>query len=203
MLLQLKPKELDAVSSHWYIKFGTHWAGPISYIEVLQMLKNKKISRTAYIRCGDSRARYGGNWYPMSEVEEFSTQFISTFSRCYVPAGRPFNRIRKFVRVQYDAEILIVNNEGEVIKSLCSELSAGGAKIRVPAGSLDENQALMIHFFYNSSLKLKSFKAKARVLRLCEISFEDTKKDVYEVYALEFEELRPRHKKMLFEKHAG
>lgn len=199
MLLQLKPKELDAVSSYWYIKFGTHWAGPVSYIEVLQMLKSKKISRTAHIRSGDSKAMYGGDWYPMSEVEEFSLQFIEDFSRYYVPAGRPFNHIRKFVRVQYDSETLMVNNDGKVIRAICSELSAGGAKIRVPADSLDEGQTVMIHFFYNRLLKLKSFKAKARVIRLCEISFEenDSEKEVYEVYALEFEDLKSKHKKML------
>jgi hypothetical protein len=202
MLLQLKPKELDAVSSYWFIKFGTHWAGPVSYIEVLQMLKTKKISRQALIRAGDSRSRYSGDWYPMSEIEEFSLRFIDDFTKYYVPAGRPFNQIRKFVRVLYNAETLIVNNDGQVVKAMCSELSAGGAKIRVPADSLEEGQSLMIHFFYNKALKLKSFKAKARVLRLSEIRFEgeeESKDDsqVYEVYAIEFEDLKPKHKKML------
>ena len=200
MLLQLKPKELDAVSGFWYIKFGTHWAGPVSYIEVLQMLKTKKISRQALIRSGDSKAKYGGDWFPMSEIEEFSLRFIDDFAKYYVPAGRPFHQIRKFVRVLYNADILIVNNEGQVIKAECSELSAGGAKIRVPADSLDEGQSMMIHFFYNKLLKLKSFKAKARVLRLSEICFEDQTSDdstVYETYAIEFEDLKPKHKKML------
>jgi len=200
MLLQLKPKELDAVSSYWYIKFGTHWAGPVSYIEVLQMLKSKKISRQAFVRSGDSKAKYGGDWHSMAEIEEFSLQFIEDFSRYYVPAGRPFNHIRKFVRVVYDSEILIVNNEGKVVRACCSELSAGGAKIRVPADSIDEGQNLMIHFFYNKSLKLKSFKAKARALRLTEISFEDNEeegKNVFETYAIEFEDLKPKNKKML------
>ena len=202
MLLQLKPKELDAVSSYWYIKFGTHWLGPVSYIEVLQILKTKKISRQALIRSGDSNSRYGGDWYLMSEIEEFSLRFIDDFAKYYVPAGRPFHQIRKFVRVFYNTETLVVNKSGQVIKALCSELSAGGAKIRVPAGSLDEGQSLMIHFSYNRLLKLKSFKAKARVLRLSEIRFEDQEGQknnptAYEVFAIEFEELKPKCKKML------
>ncbi len=203
MLLQLKPKELDAVSSYWYIKFGSHWAGPVSYIEVIQMLKSKKISRQALVREGDSKAKYSGKWYPMTEIEEFSVRFIDDFSKYYVPTGRPFHQIRKFVRVVHNAECLVVNSDGKVVKSFCSELSAGGAKLTLPAETLAEGQTLMIHFYYNKLLKLKSFKAKARTLRLTEIRFEDEENDgkkksnVSEVFAVEFIDLKPRHKKML------
>ena len=202
MLLQLKPKELEAVSGYWYLKIGIRWVGPASYIEVLQMLKGRKISRQSLIRAGDSKSEYGGDWHPISEIEEFTSSFIDGLMRYYAPINRSFDEMRKFVRVLYNAESIVVNNDGQVIKTLCSELSAGGAKITVPKNSLDEGQELMIHFFYNKLLKLKSFKAKAKVLRLSEICFENegVQQDdstVHESYAVEFEDLKPKHKKML------
>lgn len=200
MLLQLKPIELEAVSSYWYLKFGTHWVGPASYIEILQMLKIRKINRQIMVRSGNAKDEFGGEWHVMSQVPQFSVEFIDEFSKFYVPKGREFHLIRKFVRVHYDAKALVVSESGAVFEAECSELSAGGAKIKVPADSLDENENLTIQFFYNKKLKLKSFKTKAKVLRLAEIQFDDNDKKkgaVSEIYAVEFEDLKPKHKKML------
>jgi hypothetical protein len=80
---------------------------------------------------------------------------------------------------------------------MCTELSAGGAKVKVPADFIEEGQSLTIQFFYNENIKLKSFKAKAVVLRLSEINFEGKEGDVTEVYSLEFNGLKARYKRML------
>lgn len=200
MLLQLKPIELEAVSSYWYLKFGTHWVGPASYIEILQMLKSRKINRQTMVRSGNAKDEFGGDWHVMTEVPQFSVEFIDEFSKFYIPKGREFNRIRKFVRVHYDAKALVVSGSGSVLEVQCSEMSAGGAKIKVPADHLDEGETITIHFYYNKKLKLKSFKAKAKVLRLSEIQFDDNenkKGAVSEIYAVEFKNLKPKHKKML------
>lgn len=197
MLLQLNPTELEAVSSYWYLKFATHWGGPFSYIEVLQMLKARRINRTMKIRAGKLSSGNSGKWHFISDLPEFSTNFISEFSKYYVPKGRPFSKIRKFVRMNYSAEVLVVSQDGRVRTCLCTELSAGGAKIKVPADFVEEGEKLTLQFFYNESLKLKSFKAKAKALRLSEINFEGDAGDVTEVYSLEFEGLKARYKRML------
>lgn len=197
MLLQLNPTELEAVSSYWYLKFADHWGGPFSYIEVLQMLKSRRINRTMKIRAGKLSNESSGEWHFISDVNEFTSNFISEFSKYYVPKGRSFNQIRKFVRMKYSSEVLVVSEDGRVQTCICTELSAGGAKIQVPADFVEEGQSVTIQFFYNANIKLKSFKAKANVLRLSEINFEGDGKQVSEVYSLEFDALKARYKRML------
>lgn len=197
MLLQLNPVELEAVSSYWYLKFATHWGGPFSYIEVLQMLKSRRINRTMKIRAGKLTSGSSGKWHFISDLQEFSPTFISEFSRYYVPKGRNFDQIRKFVRMKYSSEVLVVSEDGRVKTCLCTELSAGGAKIKVPEDFVEEGQALTIQFFYNEKIKLKSFKAKAKALRLSEINFDGADGEVSEVYSLEFDILKARYKRML------
>lgn len=201
MLLQLNPRELEAVSSYWYLKFADHWGGPFSYIEVLQMLKSRRINRGMKIRAGKRTTQNSGAWHHIADLEEFSTQFISEFSKYYVPKGRPFNLIRKFVRMQYDSKVLVVSSGGAVQECICTELSAGGARIKVPADFLEEGQTVTVQFFYNGEIKLKSFKAKANVLRLGEISFNEDgdKGEVSEVYSIEFIDLKARYKRMLLD----
>lgn len=201
MLLQLSPRELEAVSSYWYLKFATHWGGPFSYIEVLQMLKNRRINRSMKIRAGKKSSEYGDKWYTLSDLDEFSSDFINEFSKYYVPKGRPFHLIRKYVRTEYKAKVLLVSENGKIQECMCTELSAGGAKVQVPADFLDEGQSVTVQFFYNKHIKLKSFKAKAKVLRLSAVKFpEKDKKDseeVKEIYSLEFTDLKARYKRML------
>lgn len=197
MLLQLNPVELEAVSSYWYLKFATHWGGPFSYIEVLQMLKSRRINRTMKIRGGKLSSGSSGKWHFISDLPEFSSTFISEFSKYYVPKGRSFAKIRKFVRMNYSSEVLVVSEDGRVKTCMCTELSAGGAKIKVPADFVEEGQKLTIQFFYNENIKLKSFKSKANVLRLSEINFEGAGGEVTEIYSLEFEGLKARYKRML------
>jgi len=201
MLLQLNPTELEAVSSYWYLKFADHWGGPFSYIEVLQMLKSRRINRSMKIRAGKLVNESSGSWHHIGDLNQFSTTFISEFSKYYVPKGRPFHLIRKFVRMEYKAKVLVVSDKGEVHECECTELSAGGAKIKVPADFLEEGQALTVQFFYNEKIKLKSFKAKANVLRLSEISFNEDSDagEVSEVYSLEFVDLKARYKRMLLD----
>ena len=199
MLLQLNPTELEAVSSYWYLKFADHWGGPFSYIEVLQMLKSRRINRGMKIRAGKLSNQNSGEWHHIADLQEFSTQFISEFSKYYVPKGRPFNLIRKFVRMQYDSKVLVVSSSGTVQECICTELSAGGARIKVPADFLEEGQTATVQFFYNGEIKLKSFKSKANILRLSEISFNEDgdKGEVSEVYSIEFIDLKARYKRML------
>ena len=199
MLLQLNPRELEAVSSYWYLKFPNYWGGPFSYIEVLQMLKSRRINRGMKIRAGRLTNENSGDWHHIADLDEFSPVFISEFSKYYVPKGRPFHLIRKFVRMQYKAQVLVVSGKGNVHTCMCTELSAGGAKIKVPADFLEEGDSITVQFFYNEKIKLKSFKAKANVLRLSEISFNEESDggDVTEVYSLEFVNLKARYKRML------
>jgi len=201
MLLQLNPTELEAVSSYWYLKFASHWGGPFSYIEVLQMLKSRRINRGMKIRAGKLASENSGEWKHISDLEEFSPTFISEFAKYYVPKGRPFHLIRKFVRMEYKAKVLVVSDRGDVRECTCTELSAGGAKIKVPADFLEEGQSVTVQFFYNEKIKLKSFKSKANVLRLSEISFneEGDEGDVSEVFSLEFIDLKARYKRMLLD----
>ncbi len=196
MLLQLSPVELEAVSNYWYLKFATHWGGPFSYIEVLQMLKSRRISRTMKIRAGSLSSEKSGNWYFISDLVEFSVDFIRSFSQYYVPKGRAFDDIRKFVRIKCNVNILLVSKDKRVQACFCTELSAGGAKVKVPEKFIEKGEKLTIQFFYNNDIKLKSFKVMATVLRLSEVNF-DSKSQVSEVYSLEFNELKARYKKML------
>ncbi len=196
MILQLSPVELEAVSSYWYLKFATHWGGPFSYIEVLQMLKSRKINRNMKIRAGNSSSQSSDNWYLISDLIEFSVDFIAAFLKYYVPNGRTIYEIRKFIRINYNSNVLVVSQDKRVQTCLCTELSAGGANIKVPAEFIKEEQKLTIQFFYNSNIKLKSFNAKAKVLRLNEINF-NPEKEISEVYSLEFNDLKAKHKKML------
>lgn len=201
MLLQLSPRELEAVSSYWYLKFATHWGGPFSYIEVLQMLKDRRINRNMKIRAGKKSLDYSDEWYSLSDLEEFSSEFVNEFCKFYVPKNRPFHLIRKYVRTEYQEKVLVVSESGKIAQCMCTELSAGGAKIKVPADFVDEGESITIQFFYNKKIKLKSFKAKAKVLRLSAIKFpdgEDRKQtEVEEVYSVEFKNLKARYKKML------
>lgn len=201
MLLQLNPNELEAVSSYWYLKFADHWGGPFSYIEVLQMLKTRRINRGMKIRAGKLANESSGAWHHIADLQEFSPTFISEFSKYYVPKGRPFHLIRKFVRMEYKAKVLVVSEKGNVQECVCTELSAGGAKIRVPADFLEEGESVTVQFFYNQKIKLKSFKSKANVLRLSEISFneEGDGGEVSEVYSIEFIDLKARYKRMLLD----
>jgi len=201
MLLQLNPTELEAVSSYWYLKFADHWGGPFSYIEVLQMLKSRRINRGMKIRAGKLANENSGAWHHIADLDEFSQTFISEFSKYYVPKGRPFNLIRKFVRMEYKAKVLVVTEKGNVHECICTELSAGGAKIKVPADFVEEGESVTVQFFYNQKIKLKSFKSKANVLRLSEISFSDKEDDkkVSEVYSLEFIDLKAKYKRMLLD----
>jgi len=204
MLLQLNPAELEAVSSYWYLKFANHWGGPFSYIEVLQMLKSRRINRGMKIRAGKRSSDKSRDWHYIADLNEFSPTFVSEFSKYYVPKGRPFNLIRKFVRMEYRAKVLMVSEKGVVKDCSCTELSAGGAKIKVPADFLEEGQTARVQFFYNEKIKLKSFRAKARVLRLSEISFneegdQNNEDNVSEVYSIEFVDLKARYKRMLLD----
>jgi hypothetical protein len=201
MLLQLNPTELEAVSSYWYLKFADHWGGPFSYIEVLQMLKSRRINRSMKIRAGKLSNENSGEWHQLADLQEFSPTFISEFSKYYVPKGRPFDLVRKFVRMEYKAKVLVVSEKGNVQECLCTELSAGGAKIKVPADFLEEGETATVQFFYNGKIKLKSFKSKANVLRLSEISFnkEGENGDVSEVFSIEFVDLKARYKRMLLD----
>lgn len=193
MLLQLKPVELEAVSSFWYLKFADYWAGPFSYIEVLQMLKSRKISRTQKARQGEGR-----DWRALGDMPEFAQEFVDEFLGYYIPKGRSFSLVRKYVRVKYNAQVLIVDGQGKVRNGICTELSAGGAKIQISADAFETGDEIKIQFFYNSAIKLKSFKAKAKVLRLDGVTFgSESEKSIVETYSVEFQELKPRYKKML------
>ncbi len=192
MLLQLRPAELEAVSNYWYLKFADYWAGPFSYIEVLQMLKSRRINRSQKIRAGEDR-----EWMELSEVHEFSQKFIDDFLGYYIPKGRSFETVRKYVRVKYSAEVMLINSKKQVVRAKCTELSAGGARIEVPADFLEPNEEVKLQFFYNPNIKLKSFTSPAKVLRLSEVNFSDTDGSVKETYSLKFENIKPKYKKML------
>ncbi len=161
------------------------------------MIKSRRINRTMKIRAGKLSSGNSGQWHFISDLPEFSSNFISEFSKYYVPKGRSFNQIRKFVRMKYSSEVLVVSQSGRVKTCMCTELSAGGAKVKVPADFLEEGQTMTVQFFYNGNIKLKSFKAKATVLRLSEINFEGAGGDVSEVYSLEFSGLKASYKRML------
>lgn len=192
MLLQLKPRELEAVSNYWYLKFADYWSGPFSYIEVLQMLKSRRVNRAQKIRGGEDR-----EWKTIAELSEFKQEFIDDFLGYYIPKGRSFETVRKYVRVKYQAEVMIINEKKQILKAKCTELSAGGAKIEVPADFFEMGEEIKVQFFYNPNIKLKSFTSSAKVLRLSEVNFDDKDSSVTETYSIKFEGIKPKYKKML------
>lgn len=190
MQVYFTSQEIQLLSQIWYLKCGQRWMGPYSYPELSLMLLSKSITRHQYVR-----SNLDPSWKKITEYTCFSQKFIENFLYNYSPR-KEITQIRSQIRIELQAQPIVVIHGDKILNAKCLQLSAGGARIEVNFGEVALNDEVKVHFPFNSKFKLKSFNSKAIILRQEKLSIVDGKNHS-ETFSIQFVGLRAKYKKQL------
>ena len=131
--------EMIPINNNWYLLKGENQSGPYPYIEIVQMLEDKKVFEYDYVWSPAMTS-----WERISECESFETEKLKPFlknqnSKC------PVQFRRKEARVEIGVSLVIHNNK-KLINGNSFELSATGASIGISGNEFSLGELLVVHF---------------------------------------------------------
>lgn len=127
-------------TKEWFLLKEKEYSGPFSYLEVVQMLQNKEISKYQGVWKKGMRT-----WQTLDATKDFSPEKIKELSTKDNPNIQKVFFKRKYNRSGYRCAVIIHDNKN-VFNGISVEIGEGGAGMVLREKNLSVGQKLFLHF---------------------------------------------------------
>jgi c-di-GMP-binding flagellar brake protein YcgR len=139
MLNNKKDAEQSYSPKEWHYLEEKNPVGGFSYLEIIRLYQNKKISSATMIWKEGMPV-----WLPMTQVNAFKDSEIARVLKSGIPGVINYFSYREYLRIPFRAKF-VIHNEEVLWNGVSFELGAGGLGVFVNSTKIELGQEVFIH----------------------------------------------------------
>lgn len=136
-------------SSEWVILKSGQEIGPLTFYEVIRLIKQNKIHSMDFIKKKEAKS-----WGQVADYSDFQLHKFKSLSDSVMGQRVPLSNNRKYDRFKVEEKMLICHQNVNFWSSV-EELGSGGAGIETIYGLMDVSETMKIH------IKIKDYSINA------------------------------------------
>jgi hypothetical protein len=126
-------------SSNWILLKDGQEIGPLSFYEVIRLIKQNKVHAMDFIKKADSKA-----WSQVGDISDFQLHKFKSLADSVLGHRVPLSNRRRYDRFSVEEKMLVTHQNSNVWVTV-AELGAGGAGIETIYGLMDVSDTMKIH----------------------------------------------------------
>ncbi len=129
--------------SQWYILKDGQEIGPLSFYEVIRLIKQNKVHSMDFIKKEDAKS-----WSQVADISDFQLHKFKSLSDSVLGHRVPLSSRRRYDRYKVEVKILI-NHQNVNIWAAVDELGNGGVGVETIYGLMDVSETMKVHIKVN------------------------------------------------------
>lgn len=126
-------------SSNWILLKDGQEIGPLSFYEVIRLIKQNKVHAMDFIKKVNSKA-----WSQVGDISDFQLHKFKSLADSVLGHRVPLSNRRRYDRFSVEEKMLITHQNSNVWVTV-AELGAGGAGVETIYGLMDVSDTMKIH----------------------------------------------------------